>query len=260
MSKKGLLVVSFGTSYKDAFEENIMPVEKRIADEFHDREMRRAFGSKFIIKKLASRDGVKIDTIAEALESFAKDGFTDVLVQPTFIIPGTEYDWLLEACIPFKNRFEKLSVGKPFIFGHEDYEAMIEAIPAAFYPARPDAALILMGHGSEHFANAAYPALEHILLHKGQENVFVATVEGYPSFEQVRQQILKKGIKTVTMLPLMLVAGDHAKNDMAGDDEDSWKSILTADGLQVNCVLKGLGCLESVQRHFADHAKAAEEE
>ncbi|MCF0149896.1 MAG: sirohydrochlorin cobaltochelatase [Firmicutes bacterium] len=257
MNQKGLLIVSFGTSFADAFESNIEPVERVISAAFTDRTMRRAFGSGKIIAKLKKRDGLHIDTVTEALEGFRKDGFTDILIQPTFIIPGIEYDRLLADAAPFRSVFDSLVIGKPFIDTMEDYEVLIKALPKAFMPAKKDAAIVLMGHGTAHFANAAYPTLEYMLHTMGYDNAYVATVEGYPDFLQVRRHLNEKGVKTVTLMPLMLVAGDHAKNDMAGEEEDSWKSQLEADGMKVTVILKGLGSLELVRRHFAEQAKKA---
>ena len=256
--KKGLLVVSFGTSYREAEEQNIIPVEQALTKAFPEYEMRRAYGSRRIIKKLKERDGIIIDTIEEALKKFAADGYTDLLIQPTYMIHGYEYDELMELVKLYKKEFTSVRVGHPFLHQQSDYEQLISGLNEIFDFRNSSDAFLFMGHGTAHFANACYPALEHQLQTQGFENVFIGTVEGYPSIQDVQKQLCKQGCKKAVLSPLLLVAGDHARNDMAGEDEDSWKNILENAGMEVSCVLKGLGSYAFVQQMFVAHAQQAE--
>lgn len=256
--KKGLLVVSFGTSYREAEEQNITPVEQVIEKTFPEYEVRRAYGSRRIIKKLKERDGIIIDTIAEALEKFVSDGYTELLIQPTYMIHGYEYDELMELVKTYKKEFTSVRVGHPLLHQQSDYEQLISGLDKIFDFRNSSDAFLFMGHGTAHFANACYPALEHQLQTQGFENVFIGTVEGYPAIEDVKKQLGKYGYKKAVLSPLLLVAGDHARNDMAGEDEDSWKSILEKDGIETSCILTGLGSYAFVQQMFAAHAQQAE--
>lgn len=256
--KKGLLVISFGTSYREATEQNIIPVEQAMADAFPEYEMRRAYGSRRIIKKLQERDGIVIDTITEALKKFVADGYTELLIQPTYMIHGYEYDELVESLCIYRDRFESVRLGHPLLHQQSDYEQLISGLNENFDFRSSSDAFVFMGHGTAHFANACYPALEHQLQAQGFVNVFIGTVEGYPAIEDVQKQLCKQGYKKAVLSPLLLVAGDHARNDMAGEDEDSWKNILENAGIEVSCVLKGLGSYAFVQQMFVAHAQQAE--
>ncbi len=257
MGKKGILVVSFGTSYLDAQQDNIVPVEQAIADALPEYEMRRAFGSGMIIKKLLKRDGIVIDTVEEALERFCQDGYSDLIIQPTYIIQGIEFDELKETVARYRMKFESIRIGYPLLDCQDDYVRIIQALDKEFGFKKSQDAFVFVGHGTGHFANACYPALEQQLHTSGFSNVFVGTVEGYPQLEDVQEQLKKAGFRKVTLIPLMLVAGDHAHNDIAGDDEDSWKSTLERDGLSVSCVQRGMGSYPLIQRMFAEHARQA---
>jgi len=256
--KKGLLVVSFGTSYREAEEQNIIPVEQAIAEAFPEYEKRRAYGSRRIIKKLKERDGIAIDTIAEALEKFVADGYTELLIQPTYMIHGYEYDELMELVKSYKKEFASVRVGHPLLHQQSDYEQLIGGLNEIFDFRNSSDAFLFMGHGTAHFANACYPALEHQLQAQGFENVFIGTVERYPAIEDVKKQLGKQGYKKAILSPLLLVAGDHARNDMAGEDEASWKNVLEKDGIETSCILTGLGSYAFVQRMFVAHAQQAE--
>jgi sirohydrochlorin cobaltochelatase len=256
VDKKALLVVSFGTSYEDTRKVTIEATEDRLAKEFPDYEVRRAFTSNIIINKLKERDGLLIDTPAEALQKLYDEGFGTVLIQPLHIINGAEYDDVIEESILFRDKFEKFGVGRPILTSHEDYSAAIEALKGEFDGLKKDEAFIFMGHGTHHDANSAYACLDYMLKIEGYENVFVGTVEGFPTLENIIPQLEKKNIKKVKLMPFMLVAGDHANNDMAGDEEDSWKMILKGEGYEVETILKGLGENEGIRDIYVEHAKA----
>lgn len=261
MSTKALLVVSFGTSYPHALEQDIEATERAIADALPDRTLFRAFTSGMILRKLAKRDGVEIDDVPAALARICAEGYTDVVVQPTHIMNGEEYDKLCTQAAPWAEQLDRLRIGAPLLTAVEDYQAAAAAVMAQFDPPAPDEALVLMGHGTGHFANACYLKLEYMLHDAGWKRAFLGTVEGYPALEEVRRRLAEcQGVRKVLLTPFMLVAGDHANNDMAGPDPDSWKNILEADGYTVNCRLAGLGEYPGIRAIFAAHAQAAARE
>lgn len=257
MSKEALLVVSFGTSYDSTRKKTIDKLEEQLSAEFPDRTMYRAWTSKMIIKKILKRDGIKINTVTEAMEEMAAAGIEDVLIQPTHILSGVENDFMTNDALAFKDRFKSIIFGDPLLMYTEDFLATVKAVAEEFSYLARDEALVLMGHGTTHQTNAVYAALDYIFKAQGHNNVFVGTVEGYPDFDTMLGFLKKTDYKKVTLAPFMIVAGDHASNDMAGDDEDSWKSLLEAEGYRVNCVLKGLGEYPGIRRIFVDHAVKA---
>lgn len=255
MPKKGLLIVSFGTSFRDALERDIAPVENALAVAFPEHYVQRAFGSRMIIRKLKTRDGMQIDSIPEALEKMAMLGIEELLIQPTFLIHGFEYNSLMEAVLAASGRFLSVSVGRPLLSLTEDYQILADNI-AEILP-KEMGTLVLMGHGTEHYANTAYPALETVFRKQGHSHVLVGAVEGYPDIDVICHELQKKGERNVTLTPLMLVAGDHANNDMASDEPDSWKTKLLEIGVTSNCVIRGLGSYHFVQDMFVNHAREA---
>lgn len=257
MQKTGLLVVSFGTSYHDSLKNNIEAIEKSIGNAFPGYELRRAFTSGMIIRKLKKRDDYHVDTVKEALESFLADGFTDLLVQPTHIINGIENDIMLDTLRSYKNKFHSIRVGAPLLTTTEDYRTLINGLMEEYSDLKKEEFLVFMGHGTEHDANAVYPALDYMLKADGYTNVYIGTVEGYPDLSLVKALVHKRSPKRILLAPLMIVAGDHATNDMAGDDEDSWKNEFLREGYEVSCILKGLGEYPSIRDIFVEHAKEA---
>ena len=258
MEKKAILAVSFGTSHHDTLEKTIAAIEADLAAAFPTRTLRRAFTSGMILRKL-EREGTHIDDVPTALEALAAEGYTDVVVQPTHIMNGDEYDKLMDQAGPFTGRFEKLRFGAPLLTAVEDYRqsvcALLEELPA---PA-PEVAVLYMGHGTEHYANPAYAQLEYLFHDLGRKDVLIGTVEGYPGFEEALRRLREReSVRRVELRPLMIVAGDHAKNDLAGDGEDSWKSRLESEGYETTCVLRGLGENPGIRAQFVAHAKAAE--
>ena len=259
MEKKAILAVSFGTSHPDALAAAIGAVEGDLAAAFPGRTPRRAFTSGMIREKLRARDGAETDSPARALERLAEEGFTDVLVQPTHVICGEEYEKLLAQAAPFRAAIPRLSVGKPLLAGAEDYRTLAAALLADFPAEREDAALVLMGHGTGHFANAAYAQLEYLLHDLGRRDILIGTVEGYPGLEEVLRRLEERPkVGEVLLAPLMVVAGDHAKNDLAGPGPDSWKSVLEARGYRTACRLRGLGEYPGVRALFVRHAEEAD--
>jgi sirohydrochlorin cobaltochelatase len=255
--KRALLVVSFGTSHHDTMEKTISAIEADMAAAFPGWEVRRAFTSGMILRKLRERDGLDIDTVERALARLVVEEFDAVVIQPTHVMSGEEYDKLTAQAAPYAGQFKTFAIGAPLLTSVEDYMAAVPAVLSELPPAEGDHALVLMGHGTEHFANAVYAELEYVFHDLGHRNVFLGTVEGYPALEQVMRRLAEREIKSVTLAPLMVVAGDHAKNDMAGPGEDSWKSQLEAAGYQVDCVVRGLGEFPAVRAQFTAHAAEA---
>ncbi len=257
-NKKAILVVSFGTSYNETREATIGAIEQKIAEAYPDCTMKRAFTSQTIIDKLKERDGEEINNVTQAVEELLNEGYGTVAVQPTHVMNGEEYEEMKALIAPYENEFINISYGTPLLTSSEDYEKLVNAI-AADIPQIADksTAVVLMGHGTEHYANSAYAALDYRFKAMGYENVFVGTVEAYPDFEKVKADVAKTGVDKVVLAPLMIVAGDHATNDMAGDEEDSWKTQFKKEGYEVECLLKGLGEYTLVQDMFVEHCGEA---
>jgi sirohydrochlorin cobaltochelatase len=254
--KKGILVVSFGTSHADTRALTLDLIEKKIASTFTTYEVRRAFTSDVITKILRERDGIRVDDPKTALERMVEDGFSEVIVQSTHILNGAEFHDLVMDVNRFKTRFKRLKLGMPVLSDTQDYRMAIDALRYQLPPLSKGQAVVLMGHGTHHPANASYPALQHMLSEEGLQ-VFVGTVEGYPSLDDVIRALKRGGIEVVTLMPFLIVAGDHAKNDMAGDENDSWKNILRGEGFRVQVYLHGLG--ENPRYHdiFVKHVEDA---
>ncbi|MCD3246187.1 sirohydrochlorin cobaltochelatase [Clostridium botulinum C] len=257
LNKKSILVVSFGTSYEETRKVTLDAIEEKIAKEFKDYTVRKAYTSNIIIKKLKERDGIYIDTPREALSKLKEEGYEEIIVQPLHIIPGIEYDEIKLVVNKFieEECFKKVVLGKPLLYKTKDYEIAIYAIKDDLEKITKDKALILMGHGSIHYANSCYALLDYILKTNGYENVYVATVEETPTLDDVIKRLKEKKIKEVTLKPFMVVSGDHANNDMAGDHEDSWKKILQKEGFKVNIDLCALGQNENIRNIYIENIK-----
>ncbi len=258
MENRAILVVSFGTSHPDALKNCIETTENAIFSTLPDFEHRRAFTSQFIIRKLAKRDGVFIDNPQEALERLKNEGFRSVVVQPLHILPGYEYHEIFDAVMKERERktFKSLQLGEPLIYNNEDYDEIVEGMKAQLTMEDSGTTCILMGHGTNHFSNACYYCLQSHMLEAGL-NAYIANVEGDPSLECLIQKLKQKDIRKVLLMPFMLVAGDHAKNDMAGERE-SWKTLLEDEGFGVEVCLRGLGENERLREIFAKKALKAE--
>lgn len=257
--KRGVLAVSFGTSVNETREKTIDAIEKELAEAFPEYTLYRAWTSGMIIRKLKSRDGVHIDTVAEAVERMIADGVTELVVQPTHVINGVENERMIKDVLACQNQFEKIVFGTPLLTSEEDSGAVIEAVMTEFAKLPDDEALVFMGHGTTHYANFVYAALDHKFKDLGYTNVFLGAVEAYPSLETLMKLVQACRVKRVTLAPFMVVAGDHARNDMSSEEKDSWRSRFEAEGFSVNCVLKGLGEYEGIRKIYVEHAKDAAE-
>lgn len=256
-TKKAILVVSFGTSYNSTREKTIDVIEKKIGESFPDCQIYRAWTSKMIMAKLLKRDGIKINNVKEAMEQMHREGITDVLIQPTHVINGIENDLMKEDALSWRDSFHSITFGTPLLTSEQDNCDIIEAINQEFSYLKADEALVLMGHGTTHYANAIYAALDYTFKDKGYPNIHLGTVEAYPSMETLLKMIREQNPSKVVLAPFMIVAGDHARNDMASDDPDSWRCQFEAAGFPVECVLKGLGEYTKVQEIFIRHVREA---
>ena len=275
-----LLVVSFGTSFNDSRAEDVKGIEDALAKAYPDWSVRRAFTAQIIINHVEARDGENIDNMQQALDRAVENGVKNLVVQPTHLMHGAEYDEMTEAINGYKDKFESVAIAEPMLGEvgddatviNDDKKAVAQAITdeackeAGFdsmdAAAEAGTAFVFMGHGTSHTANITYDQMQTQMEDLGFKNAFIGTVEGKPedtACDKVIEKVKEAGYKNVVLRPLMVVAGDHANNDMAGDDEDSWKSQFVASGNfeNVDCQIEGLGRIEAVEQIYVDHTKAA---
>ncbi len=275
-----LLVVSFGTSFNDSRAEDIKGIEDKLAEAYPDWSVRRAFTAQIIINHVEARDGEAIDNMQQALDRAVDNGVKNLVVQPTHLMHGAEYDEMVDAVNEYKDKFESVAIAEPMLGEvgddatviNDDKKAVAQAITDAAcqeagfddMKAAADAgtAFVFMGHGTSHTANVTYDQMQTQMNDLGFTNAFIGTVEGEPedtACEEVIKKVKDAGFKNVVLRPLMVVAGDHANNDMAGDDSDSWKSQFEASGDfdSVDCQIEGLGRIEAVEDLYVEHTKAA---
>ena len=253
-----LLVASFGTSYNDNRRLTIGAIEEAMEAAFPDYSVRRGFTSQIIIDHVKDRDGEVIDNMTEAFNRAIDNGVKILVIQPTHLMDGLEYSDVVNEAAEFSDSFEKIAIGRPLLDTDADFEAVIKAITEATAEYDDgETAICFMGHGTEAESNQVYGKLQDMLTAAGYENYFVGTVEAEPGLEDMLAAVGEGSYKKAVLLPLMIVAGDHANNDMAGDDEGTWKTEFEAAGYEVTCMLNGLGELEAIQQLFVEHARAA---
>ena len=275
-----LLVVSFGTSFNDSRAQDIKGIEDALAAAYPDWSVRRAFTAQIIINHVEARDDEVIDNMQQALDRAVENGVKNLVVQPTHLMHGAEYDEMTEAINGYKDKFESVAIAEPMLGEvgddatviNDDKKAVAQAITdeackeAGFdsmdAAAEAGTAFVFMGHGTSHTANITYDQMQTQMENLGFKNAFIGTVEGKPedtACDKVIEKVKEAGYKNVVLRPLMVVAGDHANNDMAGDDEDSWKSQFVASGNfeNVDAQIAGLGRIEAVEQLYVDHTKAA---
>lgn len=257
-AKKAILVVSFGTSYEDTRKVTIDAIEKDIENAFPDYKIYRAWTSKMILAKLKKRDNLFIPNVTEAMEQMFRDGITDIIVQPTHVINGIENELMKQDALAFSADFASISFGDPLLTSEADNDTVIAAIVDEFSHLGKDDALVLMGHGTTHYSNSIYAALDYTFKDKGYPNIFLGTVEAYPTMDSILKMITAHQPRRVYLAPFMIVAGDHAKNDMAGTDPKSWMCQLQQEGFETVPVLKGLGEYPGIRALFIEHVKNAE--
>ena len=255
---KVILVVSFGTSFNQSRNLTIGAIETAVKNEYPDYQIRRAFTSQIIIDKLAEREGLVIDNVTEAMNRLVLDNVKEVIVQPTTVMNGFEYDDMIEEVMTFTDKFESLKIGKNLLADDIDYDEIAELLVSVTSSYRADGtAIVYMGHGTEHEAGSTYTKLQDVMISKGYNDYIIGTVEHGVEIDEVREKLADMDVKKVVLRPLMVVAGDHANNDMAGDEEDSWKVILEEDGYEVVTVLEGLGQIKGVQDIYIRHIQDA---
>lgn len=254
--KTAILVVSFGTSYEATRKKTIDKIEEAIQNTWPQCEVRRAWTSRMILKKVHERDGIHYDNVCEAMERLYADGYQRVIVQPTHILGGIENDRMHEEIEKYEEAFEQIRFGAPLLETTQDFLETAQVVFDEFGNLSGQDVLVLMGHGTAHQANAVYRNMNEIFHKNGYENVFVGTVEGTPTLEDVRCFVEAHPHKTVHLAPLMLVAGEHVLADMAGEDETSWKKVLTRDGYRVVCHIKGLGEYPEIRKIYLNHLRA----
>ncbi|MGN0696344.1 MAG: sirohydrochlorin cobaltochelatase [Oscillospiraceae bacterium] len=258
IGEKELLVVSFGTSYNDSRRLTIGAIENELEAAFPEYSVRRGFTSNIIIDHINSRDGVLIDDIDAALERAIDNGVKELVIQPTHLMNGLEYDELVDAVGNYADGFESIVFGEPLLTSDEDFAAVEKAITG--WTSEYDdgeTAICFMGHGTEAESNGVYAKMQELLTADGYANYFIGTVEATPSLDDVMEKVKAGDYKRVVLEPLMVVAGDHANNDMAGDEEDSWKSAFEAEGYEVICLVRGLGENNDIRQIYIDHVKKA---
>lgn len=276
IGEKEILAVSFGTSFNDSRIADIKGIEDALQEAYPDWSVRRAFTAQIIINHVQARDGEYIDNMEQALERAAANGVRELVIQPTHLMHGAEYDELMEAVEAYRDRFETVKTAEPLLGEvgadaaavNTDKAAVAEAVTAeavkdAGYDsldgAKADStAFVLLGHGTSHTAKVSYSQMQAQMAELGYENVFIGTVEGEPEeteCEAVIEAVSKAGYRKVILRPFMVVAGDHAHNDMAGEDGDSWLSMFQASGKfdSVDAQITGLGQIEAIQKLYVQH-------
>ena len=258
-SDKEILVVSFGTSYSNSRHVTIGAIEDAIREAYPDYQVRRAFTAQIIIDKLKKEENIEIDNVKQALDRAVANGVKTLVVQPTHLMNGLEYNDLKKELDKYKDKFDKIALGKPLLTSDEDFKQVIAAITNDTKEYLDgETAICFMGHGTEADSNKVYATLQEKLKAAGYNDYFVGTVEAKPSVDDLIAQVKESGkYKRVILQPLMVVAGDHTNNDMAGDGEDSWVSKFKAAGFEVKPVLRGLGQNYDIQKIYLEHLKAA---
>ena len=258
IGEKELLVVSFGTSYNDNRRLTIGAIENALEEAFPDCSVRRAFTSQIIIDHVFQRDGEGIDNVTQALDRAVENGVKTLVVQPTHLMSGYEYNDLADELAEYADAFESIAMGVPLLDTDDAFLTVADALAKATEAYNDgETAICLMGHGTEAESNEVYAKMQTVMDKGGHENIFIGTVESTPSVEDVLAMVQAGNYKKVVLRPMMIVAGDHANNDMAGDEPDSWKSIFEAAGYEVTCVVEGLGSLGEIQSLIVQHAQAA---
>ncbi|MBR6393480.1 MAG: sirohydrochlorin cobaltochelatase [Ruminococcus sp.] len=258
IGEKELLVLSFGTSYNDSRRLTIGAIEDALEKAFPEFSVRRGFTANIIIDHVNKRDGILIDDVDAAMKRAVDNGVKTLVVQPTHLMNGLEYNDLIDQVGSYADGFDKVVFGEPLLTSDDDFKRVEKAI--VDWTSEYDdgkTAICFMGHGTEAQSNEVYQKMQDLLTADGYTNYFVGTVEATPSVDDVLAKVKEGNYEKVILEPLMVVAGDHANNDMAGDEVDSWKSVFTAAGYDVECLVRGLGENEAIREIYVDHAKAA---
>lgn len=253
-----LLVISFGTSYPDTRKKTLEAIEQDLQEAMPKRRFYRAWTSSFIRKKVMREEGICIFSPEEALQAMIADGITDAVIQPTHMLAGEEYAKALELIRDYRQDFDRLALGRPLLTDAEDIRVFAQVIEKEFPVRGEDEMVVLMGHGSACLQLPVYDLLNEQFARDGYDHMYVGTVEFEPGIEPVLEKVRQRQPRQVLLAPLLLAAGDHATNDMSGDEPDSWKNQISREKAQVTCLLKGLGEYPSVRKLYAAHALHAQ--
>ena len=257
---KGLLIVSFGTSVPETRKKTIEAIEADLAAAFPERKAYRAWTSSIIRRKIKTTENLAVDSVEEALERMKADGITDLLVQPTHMLPGEEYGKVVNALDASAAGFARLRLGKPLLTTEADVQAVAAVLEDTFSQMGDDELLALMGHGSADARPNFYLLLNEAFRKDGKPNFIVGTVEEDPGYAPILAAAKERKPNCIRLLPFMVVAGDHALNDMAGEGEDSWAGMLRKEGFRVECILKGMGEYPRLRTMYVEKARQAEKE
>ena len=260
MARPVILVTSFGTSFPESRHITIGAIESAVRESFPDYDVRRAFTAQIIIDHIKEDTGRKIDNFEEAMDRALADGVKEIVVLPTHLMDGFEYNDIKDSLEKnYQSKFDKCALGVPLLAAEADQKAVAKAVKSEMekYEA-DDTAICLMGHGTEAESNSIYTTMQEVFKDLGYDNYFMATVEAEPTFADVAEAVTKAGYKKAVLRPFMVVAGDHANNDMADEeDPESFASILKAAGLEVESVIEGLGQIDEVDDLYVQHAQDA---
>lgn len=253
--KNGILVVSFGTTYKEARKLSLDQIENTISSIYNNFSVYKAYTSKIVQKCIHENEGIFIPDVSQALQKILDDDIDNIYIQPTHIIPGEEYNKILAAAGKYKDKFNIIKTAMPLLSSDKDFELTASILNQYYRFDSMDnySAIILMGHGSGHSANKCYSQFQHTLNQKGFSNIFVSTVEGFPDFDNTLNILKEYSYKNITLIPFMVTAGDHAHNDMAGNKEDSWKNRLYKLGYSVIVITQGLGGIPEIRNLYLSH-------
>lgn len=257
INKKAILIVSFGTRYKETREKTINSIEKELQKAYPNYSIYKAFTNKIIIKKLIKTDNLKINTINEALEKIINDDIKEIIIQPTYIVNGIENNLMIETISNYKDKFESIKIGAPLLTSNKDYNKLIDIIIKKFSYLKKDESLICIGHGSNNYVNSNYERLNYMFKEKGFKHIFVVTIKGYSNISNIILELKNLNPKKVTLMPLMVVSGNHVLKDIIGDNKNSWKSILEDNGFKVEYSLKSLGEYKEIKKMYIEHIKEA---
>ena len=254
---KAILVVSFGTSYEASRKVTIEKIEQDIRNAFQDHRIYHAWTSKFIISILKKRDNYTVPTVKEALEQMITDGIREVVVQPTHILDGIENNIMKEEVLSYKESFDKIAFGTPLLADSKDESQAINAVTTEFSDLKETEALVFMGHGTTHQVNTVYAGLDQKFKESAHANIFIGTVEADPAIHDLVKEVTSFQPSKIYVTPFMIVAGNHAYNDMAGDSPDSWVCQFENAGFEVCPIIKGLGEYPGIRRMYVEHAQKA---
>lgn len=250
-----ILAVSFGTSFLETREKNILAVEQELAAAFPSSKLYAAYTSG-MVRRALEKKGVSVPDVSQAMSQMLVDGVKTLTVAPTLLLLGEEYDRLCAAVEKRRSDFESVTIAKPLLASQEDMVLVLKSVVEA-NPVEPGEAMVCMGHGTRQFTNTVYSALDYLAKASDLPHVFIGTVEAFPDLETVLAAVKRAGYEKVLLTPLMLVAGDHAINDMASEDEDSWRTAFENAGFSVRCAVRGLGELPEIRSLYRAHAEAA---